>query len=417
MIKMILSLFLTIGHASMPETDLQSYIASYPKLAGPSVRTAATEIVDLLSKQEETYQEFYEGPQDDGKDNPKKEKWFFDQQYEAARAQAFVREILNQPVLGVNNFTLELMKRYLDEPDSRPAIREILMAMAALKFNPAHLDQQDAARDWRPSFGKGFIIAGTAAGVFCIFRPTKCSELGRKIHLLKEAQEQITSTQSVRRSRPKPFAKQTLADMIQEEDLALGLPGRLKEETIGTRLAKKSFFKRYSEMSMKERMFGFGLTAGVGAFGGVTMNLYQKVQANYKSGKLEHEYLDPLELETKYFGALALLELSCQTRLVLADENMGQKEIENFLLGAHRELLLLGRMSGGLAVYDKTPLEFVTPLPATNEIQIKITLMDDYTFEATRKCPGVAELGSPVHVSLTELQALIGDLTLRAIGE
>lgn len=418
MFKKSLILLLTLSQLALanPQRDheLDSFINSYPKVTDEVATAQIENLIFKMQNQASDFKAFYEGPEDDGTASPAIEAWYNERMAHSQLAADFVNKLLDKPTQELNLFTLKIMKLYLDEPDSRPALKQLFEAFDAIEFNYARLNQYDAAHDWRKPVGNGFATGVVAGIAFCVFRPGKCGQLVRKGKLVREAQHRARSAKPARTTKTSKVV--TLDDLIRNVDETAGISAAKKIETVGSQMAKKSLWKRHAQLSMRERIVDTGAVMGVGGAGAASFLLWQKTKNMIQDGSIEHETLNPYELELKYYGALAILENTCRAKMVLESDNVSFEQVRDFLLGAQKELLLLGRAAGSLNAYDKTELEFVTPIAESDEILVELPVADDHIESFKMSCPGVDRLGTPVYTSLAELEEVIRSLLGKANG-
>lgn len=409
-------------------TDLQKYIQSYQSPIRKANLQEAKDLRERITKDTERFGLFYDGPADDGGDRLDIEEWKFHKLERAHRAQQFLKSILQKSTEEINLFSLELMRRYLDEPNSRPAIKELAEAMQSSKFNDEFLNRLDASKDARTSLSRGFVIGGIAAGAFCIFKPSTCSNLFLRQNLVRESQEAARSSRSATHPRKMlgifkrsavETSEVTLRDVLRSVNANFGHIAPSAAETVGSAITKKSVFKQYFALGFKTRMSQMGVVAGVGSIGATGTLIYDKIQQARREGKFEYEALAPHELEQKYFGALAVLEMTCQARsyltsyLTLDDQSINADTLADFIVDANQQLQILGRTAGSIRVFDKTPLEFVNIGADGNSIDVHIDLTKDKALDFSRSCPGASDLGTPVTTSLAELEGLLRELLAR----
>lgn len=386
--------------------DLKAFIDSHPM----TIKSRSQRFDNLklaLEKSEERYAAFYEGPKDDGSDNISLDNHKKQVDARQAKAQKFIKELLNEPIQEVNLFTLEMLQQYLKHPETRPAIKDLIEAFDALEFNDSRLYQQERDANDTYNFATAFGITAALAVAACSFRPSKCSEVSRRVLRTERAKLKLrTPYQSTKAVKKSP---DIFADIDRRFGLIHGLSAAEKESA-AVLSSKNSFFRRYLKFSVAEKMQNFALVAGIGSIGGASYTIYQKIQRARKEGQPDYVFLNPAELELQYFGALAVLELTCKARVHLNNPNVTAQNLQNFTLRAHEELLLLGRMAGGIEVFNRTPLEFVKPLPESDQFTATIPVNGQPDMKIIRNCPSIKNMGSPIYSSLSELTDLIKQL-------
>ena len=397
-------------------SELEFYINKYKAIKDyPTKETTDeiswNEIVSRMDDDAEAFRYFLEGPYDgDGEDNPAMDEWY-KETYEARTSLAIdtVEGFLERPT-QLNDFTLEIMDKYLFDRESRLPLMDIVWAFEKLKPTDAYLNQVDMANDWRPITGTSFVTGGgITLAVLCIRRRSMCSKLARQADFIREVRRKAKSID--KKKATKLTGKQWVSELRRRRGLSAGY----KNMTLGGAVSKASFYKEYLMLGMKSqiREMKYVLYAG-GAFGAAGL-AGQTAYNNFREGKYEYTRLSPAELELKYFGALAVVEMTCRAREILNDDDANFEETRDFLLDSHRELLVLGRMSGSTMVYDKTLLSFAFPVPETDQIRVEFSLADDKDVEHIINCPGVAKYGDSIHASLDELEQMVKKLRDKAI--
>lgn len=393
---------------------LDQFIKNYP-LKPRSIATRYSNLTEALEKIQTEYKLFYEGPDDTGDDLTE-----LDQHYEqtVARqrlAQQFVNDSLKLPREEVNILTVELMQRYLKQPEDRPALREIIRAFSAVKFNDAERNKQDKENSSLFNFSTGFAVTATLAGAFCWIRPKSCSEAGQRARRAVRIQEAARARQAGQRAaREVETAEDILSDIRSR--YARVQNGRVAYESVGTTASKESWFVRYVRYNLAEKMKTLALVAGLGSAGGVAYMTSHKILRAKREGKYEYTYLNPEELERLYYGRLAVLELTCEARSHLQNENISKARLQSFVVRAYEDVQLLGRMAGSKAVLDKQVLDFVTPIPEKNQFLARIQLASNKTLTTRHNCPGIAQMGPSISTSLSELEQLILQLMEKEAG-
>lgn len=430
------------ANAQVGATDLQKYILAYQ---GPYQKTKLESAMDALQKIEEArarYRAFYKGPENNGKSQPEVESWQLGNIERAGQASelltnyevhGLVDKFLDALFLKsneeVNLFSLELMRRYLDEPAARPALKELIEALQSKKFNKTYKNAQDLKRDPLVSFGEGFVIAASALFVFCVFRAQSCSNLVIKQEAMREGQMALRAS-AKRNVTPKRILRNfrksatstakmgeiTIEDLLREIKMPYGHAVPSAAESVGSAITKRAAFKRYYLAGFQQRLIELGAVAGVGAIGGGMKVATDKSLQARADGKFEYELLKPHELEQKYFSALAVLEMTCQARVYANDEKAPIDEVASFVVDANEQVLLLKRMAGGMAVFHKTPLEFVKVGDDSDLLDVHLMLAADKPFDFTLPCPkatSLAPVGGTVYASLGELDSLLTELIAR----
>ena len=441
----ILALFMTLIFVASSTADernqslLQSFVSNYPGVPSEVKDADLQALFDHIKEKSLDYSEFYDGPADDKLDSPERREWREEKKVMAGKAEELVKLVLDTyRSEDINFFQLEMMKLYLDNKEARPAIIEIMGAFAALKFNGAYYDAIENQKDTLPHVVHGAIGGMAVAILACRFRPSMCQQLVKMGKLHRSALEAskngapsltrsqriantIRSTKKVvrRLTRTERTWKELLEEVPRAEEPIQSIR---TVKTVGGKGTRMSYFFKYMRLGSKEKRIGMKYLAIGSGGGALGWTSYQKLQNAYRDGKWDYTELDPNDLERRYFGALALLEMSCQAKQIDLEAEMPYEQLRDYILSMHEELIILGRMSGGIKFYDKVPLEFVTPLPEANEILVQLPLADDLpigedgnpigTFK--RACPGIATQGEDLHSSYSELEGIYQSLIIKA---